>query len=384
MRSSSRTAKVFPSSRTTPWSLPGARDRWLKWNSDLKTVERTSKSRTKDGSVAKQRGNNNQGKGGGKDVATVEQTKQVIAPSSQCPPAKAISSTKDNTSVVSISSDDTDNSAMIDPSGPPKSLHEASTNALINSSQNVPTLATAHLQQDVEMSGVDDRQVAPGHGFRAVHVHDGSGADDDATIMEFGASLSTFPPTWLTASSSNVIGDEHLLALTGTVNPSNATGHTSPNTVEHNLMSEVPTTSNPMLDKLKTDRIHRNDDITDTVGAIAIDCHGRIACGASSGGIGMKFRGRVGPAALVGVGASVIPSDPDDKSKACVAAVTSGTGEHMVTTQAAYVGAERLYRSQHKVKGGSLEPTEDHNVFPSFINAEFMGKSRSRIVCHVF
>ncbi|KAG9533989.1 N-terminal nucleophile aminohydrolase, partial [Aureobasidium melanogenum] len=69
------------------------------------------------------------------------------------------------------------------------------------------------------------------------------------------------------------------------------------------------------------------DLITDTVGAIAIDSYGNIACGASSGGIGMKHRGRIGPAALVGIGSAVIPVDPDDKDRNTVAAVTSGTGE---------------------------------------------------------
>ena len=48
------------------------------------------------------------------------------------------------------------------------------------------------------------------------------------------------------------------------------------------------------------------DHITDTVGAIAFDNFGNIACGASSGGIGMKHRGRIGPAALVGTGATVV------------------------------------------------------------------------------
>lgn len=87
-----------------------------------------------------------------------------------------------------------------------------------------------------------------------------------------------------------------------------------------------------------------DDIITDTVGAIAIDMYGHIAAGSSSGGIGMKHRGRVGPAALVGVGSAVIPADVGDEDGISVAAVTSGTGEHMATTMASQKCAERLDR----------------------------------------
>lgn len=46
----------------------------------------------------------------------------------------------------------------------------------------------------------------------------------------------------------------------------------------------------------------REDLVTDTVGCICVDRWGNVAAGSSSGGIGMKHRGRIGPAALIGVG----------------------------------------------------------------------------------
>lgn len=64
----------------------------------------------------------------------------------------------------------------------------------------------------------------------------------------------------------------------------------------------------------------RADLIVDTVGAVAIDQYGNIAAGSSSGGIGMKHAGRVGPAALVGVG-TWARQDSTGKSAACT---TSG------------------------------------------------------------
>ena len=118
----------------------------------------------------------------------------------------------------------------------------------------------------------------------------------------------------------------------------------------------------------------RSDDITDTVGAIAIDCLGNIAAGSSSGGIGMKHKGRVGPAALVGIGTAVIPVEHEDIEKTSVATVTSGTGEHMATTMAAGTCANRLYSSSRRSKKGGSESTVDDDTIGAFVERDFMGR----------
>lgn len=118
---------------------------------------------------------------------------------------------------------------------------------------------------------------------------------------------------------------------------------------------------------------HHEDHIIDTVGAIAVDCFGNIAAGSSSGGIGMKHRGRCGPAALVGIGTAVIPADPEDPDEVSVATVTSGTGEHMATTLAAATCADRVYSSVRKARGGELESCTEDQAMYSVIDRDFMG-----------
>lgn len=120
--------------------------------------------------------------------------------------------------------------------------------------------------------------------------------------------------------------------------------------------------------------VTRDDDmITDTVGAIAIDMYGHIAAASSSGGIGMKHRGRVGPAALVGIGSAVVPVDVHDPDAITVAAVTSGTGEHMATTMASQKCAERLYHNNMRGRGGKDIDATEEEALVSFIQTDFMG-----------
>lgn len=121
------------------------------------------------------------------------------------------------------------------------------------------------------------------------------------------------------------------------------------------------------------DEDQATDKVTDTIGAVAIDLKGFIAAGSSSGGIGMKHTGRIGPAALVGIGTAVIPEDPGDVEQTSVAAVTSGTGEHMATTLASAKCAERLFHGTRRGPGGrDIEAMDEHALMESFIIDDFM------------
>lgn len=230
----------------------------------------------------------------------------------------------------------------------------------MNSTQQVPTLpvlqsklegTTAADIDDIAMSDIDDSEDqswTQGQHYQRHACHDGSSEDesDQSSDTLQLPSLTPSPPS----------------RLTTTVTSDNADAARQP---ADEQPAPLPQDSQAPLPE--------DDLITDTVGAIAIDSYGNIACGASSGGIGMKYRGRVGPAALVGVGAAVVPSDPDDKARTTVASVTSGTGEHMATTMAATVCAERVYYGVKKAKGGGYESVEDDHALRAMVEQDFMG-----------
>ena len=68
--------------------------------------------------------------------------------------------------------------------------------------------------------------------------------------------------------------------------------------------------------------------VTDTVGAVCMDNDGRVAAGASSGGILLKHPGRLGPAAMFGCGCWA--EDLDGGGGVAIAA--SGCGEQLMQT----------------------------------------------------
>lgn len=155
-------------------------------------------------------------------------------------------------------------------------------------------------------------------------------------------------------------------SISGRHTPTNSDGAGSP-------IREYAEPPQNKVDSLNLDG-EREDHVTDTVGAIAIDINGNIAAASSSGGIGMKHSGRVGPAALVGIGSAVIPVDDHDPDEITVAAVTSGTGEHMATTMASQKCCERLYNNTRKgpgSRGADVECTEEEAI-ESFVTWDFM------------
>ncbi|KAJ5697710.1 hypothetical protein N7488_011394 [Penicillium malachiteum] len=139
--------------------------------------------------------------------------------------------------------------------------------------------------------------------------------------------------------------------------------------------ASIPTLDSIDFSGIKTSKpnnpVDGEDWITDTVGAIAVDRYGNIAAGSSSGGIGMKHRGRIGPAALIGIGTHVAPVDPTDANRTSVAVVASGTGEHITSSFAASTCAQRLYYSQRMGNGGVFDDVTEEEAIAAMLQHEF-------------
>jgi hypothetical protein len=204
-----------------------------------------------------------------------------------------------------------------------------------------PVMAPQDTTQDDSMDGALYRDI---HLSLETKINSGVSDDDDQSYVDGDAHLATHQR----CSSESGSGEED------------------------ELESAVVSLVDMYGQELSTTR--EEDNITDTVGAIAIDSAGRIAAGSSSGGIGMKHGGRIGPAALVGIGTAVMPKDPKDRSGTCVATVMSGTGEHMATTMAASSCANRIYCNTKKGRSSYNVDTEEEDAIKNFVLQDFMSK----------
>ncbi|XP_043256369.1 threonine aspartase 1-like isoform X1 [Colletes gigas] len=98
----------------------------------------------------------------------------------------------------------------------------------------------------------------------------------------------------------------------------------------------------------------------DTVGAICVDKQGNIAAACSSGGIILKYPGRVGQAGVWGCGTWAY------KDKYSIGTSTSGCGEHLIRTSLARTIAEAI-------SDDSCPTTSVHNAMKvDFIDSKFL------------
>ena len=395
---------------------PAAKDRWQRWRHDLERAERNRRreeaerhgispvpSQTdvvqyysyqdeheqmrKAHTKAMRAGVWNEGQpispppSDNRDVAEEDRSSSSLRDSSVSVSRTSMIDANDSSDTSPDPSDE-----CLDLSGPPGTLIGASRNPFANSTQRLPTpsgLPRSHtytdggwtnqrqFEDEMDMSDIFECNLAPAYTHScAPKWHDGSSSSDsDLTTIALGPHP---PANHQEHADRGGLEDAALFPLPETPDEKDQESPTpSSCTPLSHVRSAPPLPPDPQL--INNGWNQEEDVITDTVGAIAIDMFGNIACGASSGGIGMKHRGRIGPAALVGIGASVIPVDDNDLDRTTVATVTSGTGEHMGTTMAANVCSERVYHNLLKSPGGRYDECGDDEAINSFITRDFMG-----------
>ncbi|KAG0359528.1 hypothetical protein BGZ54_009918 [Gamsiella multidivaricata] len=127
--------------------------------------------------------------------------------------------------------------------------------------------------------------------------------------------------------------------------------------------TSIPSSSSPTgASSTKKRNVVEEDQMQDTVGAICVDAQGRMAAGVSSGGIAMKFPGRVSEAALFGAGCWAQDSSDDSAGFACS---MTGAGEQICKTLLARTCMETMVHQDDTA-------TAAHTVLERFKNSPLL------------
>lgn len=106
----------------------------------------------------------------------------------------------------------------------------------------------------------------------------------------------------------------------------------------------------------------------DTVGAVCVDQLGNIASAVSSGGIALKYKGRLGQACIYGCGCWAEQLD-----RSGIGIATTGTGEQLIRTQFAQRTAERLLSFDKPIS--DLLRT---SIVDGFINSKYLSLDQEK------
>ncbi|XP_046551819.1 threonine aspartase 1-like [Haliotis rubra] len=192
--------------------------------------------------------------------------------------------------------------------------------------------------------------------------------------VQGGLSLGRIPPSILVGPGARQWAEEQGITLTaegGLVTESSRRTYLKyKRKLDHQtaLMEKRQTADDTVHKKMKTGKddleCGESSGVQDTVGCVCVDGDGNMAAACSSGGIWMKHRGRMGPAAHYGVGSWAHNGCCDGKPG--VAVVSSGGGEHLIKTFLAKTCAD----SVQKEPNASLAVSSTFK--DNFLESEFL------------